>query len=128
MWQMLGCCHSALFRRSSLMILCVLLAAPLFATRGMFQGRVVEGTKRELGKFIYVEGPGGMMRRVDIRKCRVRFAPSVPVSERVRNAAEFLHEGAVIRVTADQKQDGEWTAADILILKLPVVDKVRLLV
>jgi hypothetical protein len=108
----------------------VLLApiTPLFATRGMFQGRVVEGNKREAGKYIYVEARAGSMRRVNIQSCRVHFDASIPASQRVRSAAESLREGAQIRVTADQKDNGEWVAADITILKLPEIDHVRLLI
>jgi hypothetical protein len=103
-------------------------SAPLSATQGMFQGRVVEGNKREAGKYIYVEGRGGFMRRVDIRRCRIHFDTSIPASQRVRSAAESLRESAEVRVTADQKANGEWLAADITILKLPEIDHVRLLI
>lgn len=99
---------------------------PLFATRGMFQGRVVEGNKREAGKYIYVEARAGSMRRVNIEHCRVHFDAGIQASQRVRSAAEFLREGAQVRVTADQKDNGEWVAADITILKLPEIDHVRL--
>ena len=66
------------------------------------------------------------MRRVNIQGCRVRFDPGVPASQRVRSAAESLRESAQVRVTAEQKDNGEWVATDILILKLPEVDRVRL--
>jgi hypothetical protein len=99
---------------------------PLFAIRGVFQGRVVEGTKREAGKYIYVAGRGGYLRRVNIEKCRVSFDSGVPTSERVRNASEYLRDDAEVRITADQAQNGEWVAIEVLILKLPVLDKARL--
>ena len=106
--------------------LCLLISSPAFATRGMFQGRVVEGTKREAGRYIYVAGPSGYMRRVNIQRCRVRFDSAIPASQRVRSAAESLKDSAEVRVTAEQGSDGEWVALDIVILKLPAVDQVRL--
>ena len=103
-------------------------ALPLFATKGVFQGLVVEGTKREAGRYIYVAGRGGSMRRVNIQKCRVRFGADVPPSQRVANASESLKDSAEVRVTAEQGNDGEWVASDIVILKLPAIDKARLLI
>lgn len=107
---------------------CLAAILPAFATRGVFQGLVVEGTKHEAGKYIYVAGPSGSMRRVNIQNCRIRFDSGVPVRQRARSAAESLRDSAEVRVTAEQKENGEWMAIDIVILKLPVVDKIRLLV
>jgi hypothetical protein len=105
---------------------CLASLSPLFAIRGVFQGKVVEGTKHEAGKYIYVAGRGGYLRRVNIEKCRVSFDSGVPSSERVRNASEYLRDDAEVRITADQAQNGEWVAIDVLILKLPVLDNTRL--
>ena len=65
------------------------------------------------------------MRRVNIQSCRVRFDAGIPASQRVRSATESLRESAQVRVTAEQRDNGEWVATDILILKLPEVDKLR---
>ena len=65
------------------------------------------------------------MRRVNIQGCRVHFDAAIPASQRVRSAAESLRESAQVRVTAEQRE-GEWVATDIVILKLPEIDKVRL--
>ena len=89
---------------------------------------MVEGTKREAGRYIYVAGRGGFMRRVNIQKCRVRFGADVPPSQRVASASESLKDSAEVRVIAEQGKDGEWMASDIVILKLPEVDKARLLI
>lgn len=89
---------------------------------------VVEGSKREAGKYIYVAAPSGSMRRVNIQNCRVHFDASIPSTQRVRSASESLRETAEVRVTAEQREDGEWVAVDILILKVPRIDKIRLLV
>jgi len=118
-------CGCRIFRLS-LGLLCLAVAIPVLATKGIFQGRVVEGTKHEAGRYIYVAGRAGYMRRVNIERCRVQFAASVAASERVRSAAESLRDSAEVRVTAEQSANGEWVATDILILKLPEVDKVRL--
>ena len=112
----------------SLLLTFVFTSLPVFATKGVFQGRVVEGTKREAGRYIYVAGRGGYMRRVNIQRCRVRFGVDVPPSQRVANASDSLKDSAEVRVTAEQGNDGEWTASEIVILKLPEVDKVRLLI
>lgn len=68
------------------------------------------------------------MRRVNIQKCRVRFGADVPPSQRVANAFESLKDSAEVRVTAEQGNDGEWVASDIVILKLPAINKARLLI
>jgi hypothetical protein len=44
----------------------------------------------------------------------------------LQSAAESLRDNAEIRVTADEDSHGEWIASDIVILKLPAVDQVRL--
>jgi len=111
-----------------LLFVVFMVTLPAFATKGVFQGRVVEGSKREAGRYIYVAGRGGYMRRVNIQRCRVRFGVDVPPSQRVANASDSLKDSAEVRVTAEQGNDGEWTASEIVILKLPEVDKVRLLI
>lgn len=107
-------------------LFCLLVPVSLFAIRGVFQGRVVEGTRRETGKYIYVAGPNGYLRRVNIQKCRVRFGDGVSASDRIHSAAEYLRQDAEIRVTADQAENGEWVAVEVLILKLPAIDKASL--
>src|SRR5437764_598488 len=82
--------------RQAFLAFCIAVSIPAFATKGMFQGRVVEGTKHELGKYIYIEGRAGLMRRVNIQSCRVRFDSSIPPSQRVRSASESLHESAQV--------------------------------
>jgi hypothetical protein len=109
----------------ALFALC-LCSLPSFATKGIFQGRVVEGTKREAGKFIYVEAQRGYLRRVNIEKCRVVFDRSIAASQRVRNAAEALRDGAEVRVVAEQREQGDWVASEIVILKLAAIDQVQL--
>ena len=109
-----------------LLALCLFATIPLLATKGVFQGLVVEGTKREAGKYIYVAGKTGYLRRVNIQRCRVRFGDGVPSSQRLQSASESLRDNAEIRVTAEEDSHGEWIATDIVILKLPGVDQVKL--
>jgi hypothetical protein len=123
---MRGYLHSRIGTKQLSLTLCLFAALPLFATKGIFQGLVVEGTKREAGKYIYVAGKTGYLRRVNIQRCRVRFGDGVPSSQRLQSAAESLRDNAEIRVTADEDSHGEWIASDIVILKLPAVDQVRL--
>lgn len=106
--------------------LCLFAALPLFATKGIFQGLVVQGTKREAGKYIYVAGKTGYLRRVNIQRCHVRFGDAIPSSQRLQSAADSLRDNAEIRVTAEEDSHGEWIATDIVILKLSAVDQVRL--
>lgn len=110
----------------SLIFLLSLVALPGFATKGIFQGRVVAGTDHEAGKYIYVEAQRGYLRRVNIEKCRVIFDHGVAASQRVRNAAEALRDGAEVRVVAEQREQGDWVASEIVILKPAAIDQVQL--
>ena len=123
---MSGCLHWRIGTRHLSLALCVLSTLPLFATTGVFQGLVVQGTKREAGKYIYVAGRTGYMRRVNIQRCRVRFGDTIPSSQRLQTAAESLRDNAEIRVTAEEDSHGEWVASEIVILKLAAIDQVRL--
>jgi hypothetical protein len=110
----------------TLLALLLTTVEPALAAKGVFQGRVVEGNKREAGKYIYVSARAGYLRRVNIQRCRVRFDASIPASQRVRGASEFLRDSAEVRVTAEQSNNGEWVALEILILKVPEIDQNRL--
>jgi hypothetical protein len=115
------------FCSAAVLLVCLSLSLPCFAVRGMFQGRVIEGTQREAGKFIYIAAGAGHLRRVDVRHCHVSFAPSVPSKQRTQTALESLRDSAEVRVVADQLADGEWVAVEITIMRLPLVDQARLL-
>ncbi len=86
---------------------------------GIFEGRVVQGTSREAGTYIYVQSKNGNMRRVRIKGARVYYADSVPAIQRTRAAAECLREPSQVRITAEQNKNGEWNAREIMILRLP---------
>src|SRR5437868_10733149 len=83
-----------------------LISLPVFSITGTFQGRVVEGTKREAGKYIYVAGRGGLMRRVNIQKCRVRFGADVPPSRSEEHTSELQSRfDLVCRFLLEKKKD-----------------------
>jgi hypothetical protein len=103
-----------------------LTCLPTFATSGIFQGRVVAGTQHEAGKYIYVEAQRGYLRRVNIQKCRIVFDRGIAASQHLRNPAEALRDGAEVRVIAEQREQGDWVASEIVVLKLAVIDQVQL--
>jgi hypothetical protein len=91
---------------------------PSGATPGVFQGRVVDGSAKEAGTYIYVEGRNRQMRRVNIRKAKVFFAAEITPIPRDVSAADCLRGGAEVRVMAEQGSNGEWLAREITILRL----------
>lgn len=94
-----------------------LLALLLFSgTVGVFQGRVVQprDTRAEQG-YIYVQGPNGWMRRVNIQEADIRIAEEVP-KERQKGMQKKLRAGIKVQVTAEQLSDGEWKASKVEIL------------
>jgi len=87
-------------------------------TVGIFQGLVVDGSSRDSGTYIYVQGKNGNVRRVRVTGAKVYYADSVPASQRVKSAFECLQEHPEVRVTAEQAKSGEWKAREIMILRL----------
>ena len=85
----------------------------------MFAGKVVEAAaENPPGKWIYVKGRGGMVRRVEISKASYSYSDAVPQSTRAPKPADDLKDGAVIQVAAEQDGAGEWIAQSILFLRL----------
>lgn len=100
----------------------VLLLFPvgLWATEGMFQGKVVDAPAngpRGPG-WIFVQGRNHMLRRVNVTHAKITFGEQVPVSQRRQCKMDCLQVGQEIRVTADQDSAGEWRAKKIEILQL----------
>jgi hypothetical protein len=108
-------------RRSAILAIAVTLVLALPASGGsvgMFGGKVVEGAgKNPPGKWLYVKGRAGMLRRVEISKARFEYADSVPRSARAGSPADDLKDGALVQVAAEQEA-GEWVARSVLILRL----------
>lgn len=107
-------------RLTAMLLLAGCLALPAVAgSVGMFGGRIVPAADQNPpGKWIYVKGRGGALRRVEISKARYEYAESVPAAARSRTPSDDLKEGAVIQVAAEQDGAGEWVAKSILFVRL----------
>ena len=103
------------------------LLVPAFAgSVGMFAGKVVEAAaEKPPGKWIYISGRGGTVRRVEISKARYSYSDEVPQATRSSKPADDLRDGAVIQVAAEQDGSGEWIAQSILFLRLSKQKLVR---
>jgi hypothetical protein len=100
----------------------LLAALPALAgSSGMFGGRVVRSDGQDPpGKWIYIKGRAGEMRRVEVSKARFEYLDSVPQASRSAKPADDLKDGAIVQVTAEQdKHSGEWIASAVLFVKLP---------
>lgn len=108
------------WRLAAVLAVVAVLGAPASAgSIGMFGGKIVQAADQNPpGKWIYVKGRGGSLRRVEISKARYEYSDAVPRAARARTPADDLKEGAVIQVAAEQDGSGEWIAKSILILRL----------
>ena len=107
--------------RIASLIVVVALSVPSLqaAAVGMFAGQIVQGANNNPpGKWLFVKGRAGMMRRVEVSSTHVEYAPSVPQSDRSTRPADDLKDGALVQVAAQQGKAGEWVAQSILILRL----------
>ena len=103
-----------------LLTLVLLIALNLFATDGMFQGKVVDppASQPATSGWIYVEGRNHALRRVEVSHAAIVFGSEVPINQRRKCGVECLIPGQEIRVIAEQDSSGEWRAKRIEILKL----------
>jgi hypothetical protein len=86
---------------------------------GMFGGKVVQGAgQNPPGKWVYIKGRGGSLRRVEVSNARFDYASSVPRGARAAIPADDLKDGTVVQVSAEQDGNGEWVARSVLILQL----------
>ncbi|HEX7288943.1 MAG TPA: hypothetical protein VF532_22350 [Candidatus Angelobacter sp.] len=103
-------------------LICALLACtpPLYATDGMFQGKVIDPPHNQLQKpgWIFVQGRNHMARRVEVTHAVIVFGEHVPASQRRACGVECLVAGQEVRVTAEQDSSGEWRAKKVEILRL----------
>jgi hypothetical protein len=108
--------------RCGLLIIALGALLPALAAAGavgMFGGKVVQGAAQNPpGKWVYIKGRGGSLRRVEVSKARFDYAASVPRAARAGNPADDLKDGTVVQVSAEQDDSGEWIARSILILQL----------
>ena len=87
-------------------------------TPGSFRGTIVDGPHSGAGKkWVYVQGRNGMARRVEVSRAHVTYDDAVPADTRLPRAEDALIAGTEVRVTAEQGNDGEWTATRVEILK-----------
>ena len=88
------------------------------ATLGSFRGKIVAppaGQARE--GWVFVQGPNGSLRLVDIRKAEFTFDGDFPAPANLNPSAKLLLQGAEVRVLGEQ-QGGEWRAIRVEILHL----------
>ena len=109
-----------MFRARSVCMLFLLLVGSLaaFATVGSFRGKIVAapaGQARE--GWVFVQGPNGRLRLVDIRKAEFAFDEDFHAPADLNPSAKLLLQGAEVRVVGEQ-QDGEWRAARVEIIRL----------
>jgi hypothetical protein len=103
------------------LLLSLLAALPAFAgSVGMFGGKGVRSAGQDPpGRWVYIKGRSGSMRRVEISKARFAYLDTVPRASRAAKPADDLKDGAVVQVTVEQdKRSGEWIASAVLIVKL----------
>jgi hypothetical protein len=96
----------------------MMTSALLAGTPGVFRGTLVSGPGNEKidGRWIYVKGRNGSLRRVEISRAKVVYMDSVPETKREKMPETALKPGAVVRVTAEQDKDGEWRAEEVELL------------
>lgn len=98
---------------------------------GTFGGKVVRSAAARSaedppGRWIYLQGKGGSVRRVEISAARYEYAVSIPAQARASTPADDLRQGAAIQVTAEQDENsGDWKARSILFLRLARARTVR---
>src|SRR3954467_9984554 len=88
------------------------------ATIGSFRGKIIAaptGQARE--GWVFVQGPNGRLRLVDVRKAEFAFDEDFRAPADVSPSAKLLLQGAEVRVVGEQ-QGGEWRAIRVEILQL----------
>lgn len=107
-------------RRISMLAVTLLLlsTAMLAGTPGVFRGMLVQGPGKEKidGRWIYVKGRNGLLRRVEISRAKVSYQESVPNAKREKMPELALKPGTEVRVSAEQDSDGEWRAEEVEVL------------
>lgn len=98
----------------------VLCSTILYASEGVFQGKIVDPPTAEAHRagWIFVQGRNHMLRRVEVAHAEIVFGDQIPVSQRRKCKMDCLAAGQEIRVTAEQDSSGEWRAKRIEILQL----------
>lgn len=104
--------------------LLLLLLGAAAAVIGVFEGELLASPQ---AGWLYVKGANGFVRRVELGTATVTYGSSVPLEARSGTAAEHLQKGTRVRVTAQPRDDGEWRARQIELLRLaPQASRSRL--
>ena len=105
-------------RSRRLLLLMLVWSIGAQATLGSFRGKIVSapaGQARE--GWVFVQGPNGNLRLVDIRNAEFAFDDDFHAPAHLNPSAKLLLQGAEVRVLGEQ-QGGEWRAIRIEILHL----------
>lgn len=95
------------------------ISLAVFAANGSFTGQVVNGPNLDSNrKWVFIQGPRGPVRRVDVSLAKITFSESVSKNDKNGKPENAIREGAQVRVTASQDGDGEWKASEIEIVKV----------
>jgi hypothetical protein len=94
------------------------MSVAAMAASGSFVGQVVNGPNADAGKkWVFVQSPKGATRKVEISSAKVVFNEDVPKKEQTAKPEDAVKEGAQVRVTASQDNEGEWKATEVEILQ-----------
>ena len=107
-------------RLRPLAVVCMLsvFTAAAFATIGSFRGKIVSAPAGQARQgWVFVQGPNGSLRLVDIRKAEFAFDDDFHPPADLSPSAKLLLQGAEVRVVGEQQQ-GEWRAMRVEIIRL----------
>jgi len=92
--------------------------ATTFAVIGSFRGKIVSAPAGQARTgWVFVQGPNGSLRLVDIRKAEFAFDEDFHPPAELSPSAKLLLQGAEVRVVGEQS-DGEWRAIRVEIIRL----------
>src|SRR4051812_2675863 len=108
----------ARLRPPALVFMLSVLTAATFATIGSFRGKIVSAPSGQArAGWVFVQGPNGSLRLVDIRKAQFAFDEDFHAPPDLSPSAKLLLQGAEVRVVGEQ-QEGEWRAIRVEIIRL----------
>ena len=104
--------------RTACVLLVILGWSAAFATIGSFRGKIVAAPSGQARDgWVFVQGPNGRLRLVDIRKAEFAFDEDFRAPADLSPSAKLLLQGAEVRVVGEQ-QNGEWRAMRVEIIHL----------
>jgi hypothetical protein len=105
-------------KTACIVLFCATAAIAASAALGVFQGEIVKPPQTQDSKWLFVQSRNGNLRRVDISKAKVDYDQSIPQARRHKAAKEDLRPSVLVRIVADQDEQGEWQAKNVVILSL----------